>query len=140
MPSSTLRHESFSWGRRLAALWIGVLAGPVAWAALLETNYVLSYVACEQPALSGAEGRHTWMLHLATVVALAIVAAAALAAWRAAPPLEDGADDEPSIDPAETAVSRARFMARAGLALCAWFAIVILATEIPVLVVKPCTP
>ena len=36
--------------------------------------------------------------------------------------------------------SRARFMAIGGLALCAWFALVILATEIPVLVLKPCTP
>ena len=31
-------------------------------------------------------------------------------------------------------------MAIGGLALCAWFALVILATEIPVLVLKPCTP
>jgi hypothetical protein len=80
------------------------------------------------------------MLHLATVVALAIVAAAALVAWRAAPALDDAADDGASTDPGEIAVSRARFMARAGLTLCAWFAIVILATEIPVLILKPCTP
>ena len=57
MPSSTLRHGSFDAGGRITALWIGVLAGPVAWSALLETNYILSYVACEQ--------RQTWMLHLA---------------------------------------------------------------------------
>jgi hypothetical protein len=125
MPSSTLRHGSFSWGPRLAALWAGIAAGPLTWAALLETNYVLSYVACEQ--------RHTWMLHLSAVVALALVGLGALAAWFAAPPLRGDTT-------ASTAVARARFMAVGGLILCAWFALVIIATEIPVVVLHPCTP
>ena len=124
MPSSTSPHGSFSWGPRLAALWAGLAAGPLAWAALLQTNYVLSYVACEQ--------RHTWILHLATAVALALVALGALAAWRARP-----ADDE--IE-SSTTEARARFMATGGLALCAGFALVILATEVPVLILRPCTP
>ena len=124
MPSSTLRHGSFSWGSRLAALWAGLAAGPLAWGALLETNYVLSYVACEQ--------RHTWMLHVSAGVALVLVGLGALASWAAAPPL-DGA-------PASTAETRARFMAVGGLALCGWFALVIIATEIPVLLLHPCTP
>lgn len=132
MPSSTLRHESFDQGPRLAALWIGMLAGPLAWAALLETNYVLSYVACEQ--------RRTWMLHLTAAIALALVAGGAGLSWRAAPPPGDDGEHLPSFDPVETAVVRARFMAIAGLVLCAWFALVIVATEIPVLVLKPCTP
>ena len=109
-----------------------MLGGPLAWAALLETNYVLSYVACEH--------RHGWMLHLATAVALAIVATVAAIAWRAAPPLGHDLDRQPSIEPVETAVIRARFMAIGGLALCAWFALVIIATDIPVMVLKPCTP
>ena len=62
MPSSTSRHGSFSRGPRSRRLWSGLAAGPLAWATLLEINYVLSYVACEQ--------RHTWMLHLATAAAL----------------------------------------------------------------------
>jgi hypothetical protein len=128
MPSSTLDRGSLDWGPRLAALWIGVLAGPVAWAALLETNYVLSYVACEQ--------RHTWMLHLATAAALGLIALAAYAAWRAAPPL--GSDETPSVDPSETALLRARFMAIGGLGLSGFFAVVIIATEIPALVLQPC--
>lgn len=130
MPSSTLRRGSFDWGRRLAALWAGLLAGPVVWATLLETNYVLSYVACEQ--------RQSWMLHLAAAVSLVLIGAAALMLWRAAPPMGD--EGEPSIDPRETAVVRARFMVIGGLALSAWFALVILATEIPVLLLHPCTP
>jgi hypothetical protein len=130
MPSFTLRHGSFDGGPRLAALWAGLVAGPFAWAALLETNYVLSYVACEQ--------RHTWMLHTATAVALFLVGVAAFAAWRASPSLEFAPEDQPSTDPAETTVILARFMAIGGLVLCAWFAIVILATELPVLVLHPC--
>jgi len=125
-----LRRGSLDWGWRLAALWIGTLAGPVVWGTLLETNYAMSYVACEQ--------RHTWMLHLATVVALALVGTAAWILWRAAPSGTD--EDEPSIDPRETALLRARFMTIFGLAFCAWFALVILATEIPILILHPCTP
>ena len=130
MPSSTLDRGSLDWGWRLAALWTGLLAGPAVWAALLETNYVLSYVACEQ--------RHTWMLHLASAVAILLIALAAFWVARAAPPM--GTDETPSTDPRDTAVLRARFMAIAGLVSCAWFSLVILATEIPVIVLHPCTP
>ena len=130
MASSTLPHESSEPRWRLAALWAGVLTGPLAWAALLQTNYVLSYVACEQ--------RQSWMLHLSAAVALVLVLAAAIAAWLAAPAL--GSGDDRGETPAETRHVRRRFMALAGLAMCAWFAIVILATEIPALVLHPCTP
>jgi cytochrome c biogenesis factor len=76
------------------------------------------------------------MLHLATVLALAIVGAAAFAAWRAAPSLQ--VEEHANEDAAGTSLQRRRFMALGGLALCAWFAIVILATEIPALVLHPC--
>jgi hypothetical protein len=124
MPSSISHPESFSGGLRLAALWTGLAAGPLAWAMLLETNYALSYVACEQ--------RHTWMLHLAAAAALLLIGLAAAAARVAAPSIPD--DATPSV-----AEARARFMAVGGVILCAWFAAVIVATEIPVLVLHPCT-
>jgi hypothetical protein len=129
MPSSTLDRGSLEWGPRLAALVIGMLAGPVVWAALLETNYVLSYVACEH--------RAAWILYIPAVVALALIGLAALAVWRAAPARGD--EDAPSVDPARTAVVRARFMELFALALCAFFALAIVATEIPVLVLHPCS-
>jgi hypothetical protein len=133
MPSSTLRHESFDAGGRITTLWIGVLAGPLCWSALLETNYVLSYVACEQ--------RQTWMLHVAAALALMLVAGAAALTWRAAPHgLSYERERAGSTDPVDTAIIRAQFMAIGGLALCAWFTLVIIAMEIPVLVLKPCTP
>ena len=125
MAFSTLRRGSFEWGPRLAVLWTGVLAGPIVWAMLLETHYALSYVACEQ--------RATWMLHLATGVALALIAAAAFGAWRAAPPLRSSGSEP-------IAIGRARFLALSGLILCAWFAIVVLAMQFPILVLEPCTP
>ena len=130
MPSSTSHRGSLDWGWRVAALWTGVLAGPLVWAALLETNYVLAYVACEQ--------RHKWMLHLSAAAAIFLIAMAALWLWRAAPPMGD--EDVPSTNPRETAVVRARFMVIGGLAFCAWFTLVILATEIPAIVLHPCTP
>jgi hypothetical protein len=107
-----------------------MLAGPLTWAALVETNYVLSYVACEH--------RGAWMLHLASGVALVVIGAGAAIAWLAAPPL--GARDVPSIGPGDVAEARARFMALTALALCGWFALVVIATGIPVLVLHPCTP
>ena len=85
---------------------------------------MLSYVACEQ--------RQTWMLHLGTALALALVGLGALAAWWARPSFNGAASS--------TAEARARFMATAALALCACFALVILATELPVLILHPCTP
>ena len=132
MASSTWPHGSFDRGWRLLALWAGLLTGPLAWSALLEVNYALSYVACEQ--------RRVWMLHLATGVALALIAAAAWVAWRAAPAGPFADDAHETRDAAAASVQRARFMAAGGLALCAWFALVILATEIPALLLHPCTP
>ena len=61
---------------RLAALWSGLLAGPLAWAALLEVNYVLSLRRRARCATK-------WMLHLSTAVALIVVGLGAVAAWRA---------------------------------------------------------
>jgi len=128
MRSSTLDRGSLEWGPRLAALVIGVLAGPAVWATLLEVNYALSYVACET--------RHSWMLYLPAAVGIALIGLAALNVWRAAPGGTE--EDEASIDPRRTAVGRARFMVIFALAFCAFFTLVILATEIPVVVLHPC--
>lgn len=129
MPAST-SHPAWHERWRLVALWSGLLAGPFAWLALLQTNYVLAYVACEV-------GR-TWFLHLATAVALLLVAGAGLAAWRASPghvmqretlthPLSDDTRDQ-----------RSRWMGLAGVGLCAWFIIAIVAMELPIAVLQEC--
>ena len=127
MPSSISRPASSDRTWLLALLWSGLMAGPLAWAALLEVNYVLSYVSCEL--------RTKWMLHASTAVALVLVALGAAAAWRGWTAVS--ADE---AGPQDVRVARARNMAIGGLALCAWFALVIVATEIPVMVLRPCTP
>ena len=127
MGSSTSRpawHEP----ARIAALWTGLLAGPLAALAVLETNYVMSYVACET--------RHTWFLHAAAALGVIVVSAAGYFAWRSGPP-EDTQDRSAPVTPT-TAEIRARWMAAGGVALSAWFIVVILALEVPVLLLRAC--
>jgi hypothetical protein len=106
----------------------------VVWAAVLEINYALSYVACER----GSK----WMLHLTTFAGAAIVLAAAVAAWRARPQLDHGDESLPSTieNPGRTALVRTRFITIGGLGLCAWFVIVILAMEVPTSLLAACNP
>lgn len=132
MPSSTSLHAfpDAASRRRALALWTGALAGPIVWLVLLQTNYVLSYVACETG--------QTWFLYLAIVVAVGLVAAAGAWAWRAGSgPFET---PEPMTPPLsrETRDVRARWMARFAALISIWFIIVILAMSVPVVVLKTC--
>jgi hypothetical protein len=129
MPSSTLRPVSHErW--RLAALWAGLLTGPLVWLALLEVNYVLAYVACET--------RSTWFMHLAIVIALLLVAGAGYAALAASYGniLADETRTPPLSD--ETRVQRSRWMSLAGVGFSLWFIVVILAMEVPLIVLREC--
>ena len=129
MASSTSRPVSHErW--RLAALWAGLLTGPLVWLLLLEFNYVFAYVACET--------RSTWFLHLAVAVALLLVAGAGYWAWRAS--YGDMLAPETLTAPLsdETRRQRSRWMSLAGVALSAWFVLVILAMEVPILVLREC--
>ncbi|HTV03449.1 MAG TPA: hypothetical protein VMF13_23055 [Luteitalea sp.] len=129
MPSSTWRRDSPD-RRDLFALWAGVLTGPVATLTLLEVQYVLAHVACE--------ARTRWFLHVATVVALLLVGGAGYAAWAAS--RDASPDDHAHTVPASfsTRLQQLRWMSLAGMATSAWFAIVILALEVPVLLLQEC--
>lgn len=129
MASST-SHPASHERRRSLALWVGLLTGPVVWLALLQTNYVLAYVACET--------RQTWFMHLATGIAVILVAAAGFGAWRASagPVLSEEQPSGPLSD--ETGRQRARWMAVGSIAFSAWFILVILVMEIPILVLEEC--
>ena len=132
MPSSTSHHASRDAhdATREIALWTGVLAGPTIWLTLLEVNYVLSYVACET--------RETWFLHLATLVALVLVAGAGIWGWSAGRgPRELPEPPTPPVS-YETSDTRARWMGHASVIFSAWFILVILAMEIPVIVLGTC--
>jgi hypothetical protein len=127
MPSSTSPPAWHS-PTRTAALWAGVLTGPIVWLTMLEVNYLLTYVACE----TGQK----WFMHMAVLVAIVLVAASGFIAWMYGPP-GDPKIDTPPVTRA-TSEQRARWMALYGVASSAWFIIVILANEIPILVLKAC--
>ena len=135
MASSTglpVSHERW----RLTAQWAGILAGPLMFLVLLQTNYVLSYVACET--------RSTWFLHLATAIALLLVGTAGFLAWRAAmePPLAlehpDAPDPKSLANTDEVRRQRSAWMSALGVGLSALFILLILAMEIPILVLQEC--
>jgi hypothetical protein len=128
MRSSTSRlalHERW----RLAAIWAGVLTGPVVWLVLLEANYVLAYVACE--------AQSTWFMHLAVAGALLLVAGAGYAAW-AASFGHTGAGEPPPPDRPRPSDETRRWMSLAGIASSGWFILVILAMEVPLVVLRVC--
>jgi ABC-type enterochelin transport system permease subunit len=119
MPSSTSFRDSADQPgtpARLIVLWTGVLIGPLAWLGVLEANYVLSYVACDT--------QHRWYMHAVVALAVVLVAIAGSAAWR----------QSRTVESAETTT----WLAIAGALMSAFFVIVILATDIPVLAFRPC--
>jgi hypothetical protein len=106
------------------------LTGPIVALVVLEFNYVAAYVACEL--------RARWFMHLATVVAAVIVAGAGLLSWSARiTPLEP--DVEPTLPLSDTTgIQRSNWMSLAGVAISVWFILVILALEVPILVLEEC--
>jgi hypothetical protein len=132
MPSSISSRVSGDDHRpgRVFLLWCGVLAGPVVWLVLLETNYVLSYVACER--------RQTWFLHLGTAIAVGLVALAGFLAWRAGhAPMDVHESPTEPVGPGTSAL-RARWMALFAAVNSIWFIIVIVAMALPVVVLRTC--
>jgi hypothetical protein len=115
----------FSSAEGMAALWGGVLAGPIAWALDLGVSYALVKWTCGS--------QHTSVLHLVTVGALVIIAGGAFAAWRALEQTPAGAPTDGGH-----AFERGRFMAIWGLWSCAFFTLVVLATALPPWVLDAC--
>jgi hypothetical protein len=111
--------------RRDVLLWLAVLAGPFAWALQQQVSYMTTPTAC-------ASGRHLF-LHLVSLAALLIVGAGAAIAWRRWKAASEG-----STEKGDPKGSRVRFMALSGLTACVFFALVIVATEIPNLVLRVC--
>jgi hypothetical protein len=105
-----------------AALWYGVLAGPFAWALDLEASYMMVQTACDS--------RHMLLLHLASLVTFLGCLAGLAVAWRAWTRLS-GEDVSTSTSRGTPTGSRQRFMAASGMVLSTGFALVIVATEIP---------
>lgn len=107
-------------------LWLGVLAGPFAWAMQQQVNYMITASACE-------EGQQ-WWLHAVSFLALLLAATGGFVSWRMLQRFGGG-----PIDQGEMRNTRARFMAIWGVGFSAFFSLVILATEIPVWILGACS-
>jgi hypothetical protein len=106
-------------------LWIGILAGPIAWALDLTSSYALVKPVCRME--SGV------MLSLIPIICLALLAGGCSVSWVA---FRRTAHDGP-LDGGRPR-QRARFMAVLGLTSCALFALQILAGAIPPSVIDAC--
>ena len=117
--------KDFKEGAAPAALWTGVLAGPLATLTQLQVNYALALWAC------GA-GRE-WALHLVALLALVVTVGAGLLSWRnwrrAGASWEDGGAG---------IVPRSRFMAVVGILIGALLSLVVIAQWIPIFIHGPC--
>jgi hypothetical protein len=105
----------------LTRLWVGILAGPLAWA----TDEVVGYTATAHECSTGS----STLLHALTVSALITCGVGLLCArstWAA------------SLSPSNDRSDRIRAMALSGICLSLAFAVVILATAIPKWILSPC--
>lgn len=105
--------------RQSRALWFGVLAGPSAWVIQVASGYILEDTACSPASTSDAIlGIEIEPLYSAITGALAIVTLIAGAiAFRCRRRLEEAGDT--------VAAQRARWMARAGIIVSAFFFVII---------------
>jgi hypothetical protein len=110
--------------RRLVELWIGSVVPPVVALVTLTTKYSLVHLACRL-------GR-ILPLHLVSAVALLLVAAAGIIAWRS---YRCSAGDSSFT---HSVLERSRFMAAVGVLISGLFVLVIIAFWIPDFFVGPC--
>jgi hypothetical protein len=106
-------------------LWIGILAGPVVWAADLTTSYALVRWSCSTQQFG--------VLHLITLLSILLVIGGAWVAWLGLQQTR-GNGPEDGGRPRE----RARFMSILGLTSSAFFVLAILANEMPRWVLHAC--
>jgi hypothetical protein len=111
--------------RRDVILWLAVLAGPAAWALQLLSNYSLTPTACDL-------GSKT-ILHLVSLGCLLLALTGAWVCWSWWKKLPEG-----STEMGDAEQSRVRFMALAGAVSCVFFALVIVAAEIPNWTLRVC--
>ncbi len=115
-------HLTAEWSTSYSGIWTqwtGVLAGPIAWSAMLGFDYALTKWSCNH---SGA-----LLLQLVAVLAIACTGAGAYAAWRTLMlvPATVGDDGGHPLD-------RSRFMGLLGIASSALFALLLIAESVPI--------
>lgn len=113
--------------RRTAALWFGVMGGPLAAFVNQQLSYALVTWACQRP--EAAFPRLTARILPALLLALALLSAAV--AWRSR------RSDPPSADAPQSA-GRPDFMALLGVGLGVVFSLVIIAEWLAAAVLRTC--
>lgn len=105
----------------LTRLWIGILAGPIAWAVDEVVGYTVTAHECSTGSVT--------LIHALTYIGLLVCALGLISARSVA-----------AIYPCctEEHEDRIRSMAISGMALSLGFALVILATAIPKWILSPC--
>jgi uncharacterized membrane protein len=107
------------------ALWTGILAGPLVWLLSFEANFALAPWACEF---------HTKLaLFVVAILALSLVAASGLLAWR-----KWNATGKVWPGGAGGTLARERVIAGCGVLMNAMFFLVIAAQTVPNLLMGAC--
>jgi hypothetical protein len=105
---------------------MGLVAGPLAWLAQLQANYALVGTTCAD----GQDAVPRSILLAIHALALAGVVGAGLSAWHAWP--AGRLVGEPR------GVEGARLLSLVAVALCASFVLVLIASALPTLFLRPC--
>ena len=119
------RPNTASWfksPRGVAALWAGILGGPIAWTVQFLVNYPVSSLSC----VPQYRSEHPVVFIATTVGALATTMLCAFLSWLALQRTPEGSNLEGGKP-----WDRARFMALAGLLSCGLFVSVIVAMALP---------
>lgn len=117
--------------RSLASLWVSLIAPPLIFLAQLEVSYLLVPWTCVH--------QDGWWLHVVTLVALVLVVAAGLNAWRLLRTISaEGAagGESPAREPRFP--PRGRFVAKLAILVSVLFFVALVAQGIPSFVLWPC--
>jgi hypothetical protein len=111
--------------KRKVLVWTGILISPTVWFLHLEVSFALAPLACS------GQGKH--VIHVVTIMCLALTAVAAVMSW----------DQWNRLEPEVTgqsnqAIVRRRAMALSGIALSCLFFLVIVAQSLPSLMMAGC--
>jgi hypothetical protein len=107
-------------------LWLGLLLPAIAWALQQSTLYVMVGWACQTG--------NFFAMHAVSLSAFVVAALGAFVSWRN----WQGAGRERSDDDRAGALPRSRFMSVLGLTAGGFFALVIFAQWLAVVVIHPC--
>lgn len=110
--------------RAASAQVLGVVIGPLAFGA----DLLLSIIFVQHSCSTG----HHYVLHVISLVCLAVTIAGAFIAWNQYQQAREGSDDGGSP------LDRSHFLGLLGTISCIFFAIVIIANAVPRFILSPC--